>query len=86
LNLITHTLLLDRISGSREYFVSLTILSFSDSESPFDLSLKVCRALKSLGPDSKEITKATVFVQPVTLSALSLSEPLPTINRKTTKG
>jgi hypothetical protein len=46
------------------------------------LPLEVCRVLKGLCRGSKEISKPTVFVQPVTLSALSLSEPLRTIDRK----
>gem|GEM_PF-5899588 len=38
------------------------------------------RIRKSLYRDSKEITMPTLFVQPVTLSALSLSGPLRTID------
>jgi hypothetical protein len=50
------------------------------------LPLEVCRVLKSLCRDPKEISKPSVFVQPVTLSALSLSEPLRTIHLTITKG
>lgn len=60
--------------------LSLSIPPFLSASILLILYLEVCRVLKSLCHDSKEIPKPAVFVQPVTLSALSLNEPFRTID------
>ena len=52
----------------------LSILRFSVSESLLTVPFGVCRVLKSLCHDSKEIANAANFVNPLTLSALSANE------------
>jgi hypothetical protein len=72
--------------GSQSLALGLTMSAASQLVERLTVSCGFSRFRKSLCHDSKEITEATVLAQAATLSALSPSEPLPTIDRKATKG